>query len=58
MAQLRFYKTKRGEFRWHLKAGNHKIIAESGESYKRLRDAVAVARRIFPWHRHEPVFDI
>jgi len=28
------FQDKKNEFRWHLKAGNNKIIAESGEGYK------------------------
>jgi uncharacterized protein YegP (UPF0339 family) len=33
---IEIYKDKRNEYRWRLKAANHKIIAESGEGYKRL----------------------
>lgn len=29
------YRDNAGEYRWHLKASNGKIIAESGEGYKR-----------------------
>jgi len=31
---LEYYTDKKGEYRWRLKAGNGKIIANSGEGYK------------------------
>lgn len=34
------YKDKKGEWRWKLRAKNGKIIADSGEGYKRRRDCV------------------
>ena len=33
--KLIVYRDKNKDWRWHLKAANHKIIAESGEGYKR-----------------------
>jgi uncharacterized protein len=33
--KLEIFKDKKNDFRWRLKARNHKIIAESGEGYKR-----------------------
>lgn len=32
------YKDQANEFRWHYQASNTKIIADSGEGYKRLED--------------------
>ena len=32
------FKDKAGEWRWHLKADNGRIIADSGEGYKNLSD--------------------
>lgn len=32
-AYFQVYKDKAGEYRWRLKAPNHKIIAVSGEGY-------------------------
>ncbi len=32
------YKDKAGEFRWHAKSDNGKIIADSGEGYKNRVD--------------------
>jgi len=34
MAKFELFKDKKGEFRWRLKANNHKVIADSGEGYK------------------------
>lgn len=31
----------RGEWRWHLKAANNKIIATSGEGYRNEQDCLA-----------------
>jgi uncharacterized protein len=38
MAAFELYKDRRGEFRWRLRAGNGKIIADSGEGYVRRID--------------------
>jgi uncharacterized protein YegP (UPF0339 family) len=32
--RVQFFKDKRGEYRWRLKASNGEIIADSGEGYK------------------------
>ncbi len=40
-------KDARGEWRWHLKAANHRIIADSGEGYhneKDCLDAIALVK--------------
>ena len=34
MAEFQIYKDNRNEYRWRLRAGNHEIIATSGEGYK------------------------
>lgn len=34
MATFEIRKDNAGEYRWHLEANNHKIIADSGEGYK------------------------
>ena len=46
---LRFvvYKDTKGEWRWHLKATNGRILADSGEGYKRRQTAVRALYRIF-----------
>jgi len=33
-AAFHVYKDNAGEWRWHLKAGNGRIVADSGEGYK------------------------
>ena len=39
------YKDKAGYWRWRLRAGNHKIVAESGEGYSaRYKAAQALDR--------------
>lgn len=49
MTRLRFYKDRKGEWRWTLVAGNGKKLANSGEGYKRRAYAKKIARRIFQW---------
>lgn len=42
------YQDKAGQWRWRLLAANNRIVADSGESYTRMRDcerAVAGAMR-------------
>lgn len=36
---VKFYKDSKGEYRWQAKAKNGKILADSAEGYKDLRDA-------------------
>jgi uncharacterized protein YegP (UPF0339 family) len=38
LPQFEIYKDKDGEYRWHLRATNNKIIADSGEGYKEKTD--------------------
>lgn len=33
--RIHIYKDRKGEWRWRLKSSNGKIVAESGEGYKR-----------------------
>lgn len=40
------FKDIRGEWRWHLKATNGKVIADSAEGYKRERSAANAANRL------------
>jgi uncharacterized protein len=35
-----YWKDASGQWRWHLKAGNNKIIATSGESYYNEKDCL------------------
>lgn len=38
----------RGEWRWTLRARNHKIISDSSEGYKSRRHCVAMCKKINP----------
>ncbi len=44
---LHVFRAKDG-WRWRLRASNSKIIADSGESYTRRRNAVRAAKRLEP----------
>lgn len=43
--KLHVYRAVDG-WRWHLKARNGRIVADSGESYVRRSDCVKIARKI------------
>ncbi len=45
-ATLDVYRDRRREWRWRLKASNGRILADSGEGYRRRGSAVHGARRI------------
>jgi uncharacterized protein len=34
-SRFQIYRDKAGQWRWRLRAGNHRIIADSGEGYSR-----------------------
>lgn len=38
MLRGELYKDRKGEWRWRVRARNGKIIADSGEGYRRKRD--------------------
>ncbi len=40
------YRDSKKEWRWRLKASNGKIIADSGEGYKRKFDCIACTARV------------
>lgn len=46
MATFHTYLDKANEWRWHLKADNYKIIADSGEGYSTLTKAREAAQRV------------
>lgn len=48
LERVEVYKDAAGEWRWRAKAGNHKIVSESGEGYKNRMYAHKVARSLFP----------
>jgi uncharacterized protein YegP (UPF0339 family) len=41
------YRDKKSEYRWQLRASNGRIIAESGEGYKRKRSIIKLIQRKF-----------
>ena len=48
-AKLEIYRDARGEWRWRLRASNGRILADSGEGYRRrasVRKAVECVRSI------------
>jgi uncharacterized protein YegP (UPF0339 family) len=40
LAKFEYSLDKRGEWRWHLRADNGKIVADSGEGYKAESDCL------------------
>lgn len=44
------------EWRWRLRAANHRIIAESGEGYKNLQDCLA-GIQLVKSSANAPVYD-
>ena len=45
--KLVIFKDKKKEWRWHLVALNNKLVACSGEGYKRKKDCARIAARVF-----------
>lgn len=43
---LQVYRDVAGGYRWRLVATNRKVLADSGESYTRRRDAARAARGV------------
>jgi len=39
-AKFEYYRDRAGEWRWHLKAPNGLIIADSGQGYSRQEDCL------------------
>lgn len=50
------FKDRQGYWRWHLKAANSRIIADSGESYINKQDCLA-AIQLVKGSGAAPVFD-
>jgi len=38
--QVEFFKDRAGEYRWHIRAKNNRIICDCGEGYTRKRDCI------------------
>jgi uncharacterized protein YegP (UPF0339 family) len=45
-AAFEYFQDHAGKYRWHLKAPNGLIIADSGQGYVRLEDCVAGANLV------------
>lgn len=51
MANFQIFKDKSGEYRWHLRADNYEIIADSSEGYKNKSDCehgIALVKQLAP----------
>jgi len=45
-AKLQIYRDARREWRWRLRASNGRIVADSGEGYRRLAAAYEAVHRL------------
>lgn len=45
---VEIFQDKNLEWRWRRKAGNGKIVADSGESYVHRADCAAIVAELFP----------
>ncbi len=50
------YQTSNAEWRWRLWSRNGRIVAESGESYRRQQDAVRMCERLQDYSANSSVF--
>ena len=50
------YQTTDGEWRWRLWSRNGRIVADSGEGYKRRRDAMRMCERLQDYSANSSVF--
>ena len=53
--QITIYKDSKGEFRWRMTAKNTKVVAESGEGYKRKRTMIDTLNRMLAAVDHHTV---
>lgn len=44
--RIEIFKDQAGDWRWRIKAGNHAIVADSGEGYVERRSAVRTVARL------------
>jgi hypothetical protein len=49
VTDVQVYKDESGEWRWRALAGNHKIVASSGEGLRNRMYAAKVARDLYPF---------
>lgn len=48
VTRVRLYIDAAGEYRWSAHAGNEKIVADAGEGYTHLRDALRLSATYWP----------
>jgi len=53
--KVEIYRDNRGEWRWRLRAGNGRIIADGGEGYTRKAAALNGMMRVGAVFAHGPV---
>jgi uncharacterized protein YegP (UPF0339 family) len=46
--KIQVYRDATGDWRWRLVASNGRIVADSGEGYRRKRAALAAASKYLP----------
>jgi len=46
LGSFRIYQDKRNQWRWRLRASNGKIVAESGQGYKRISSCVHAVKKL------------
>lgn len=46
--KLEFYRDRRKDYRWRLRAANGRLLANGGEGYRRRIDCQRVAFKLFP----------
>lgn len=56
--RVEFYRDDAGEHRWRVKSPNGKILADSGEGYKREGDALAAFATVVGEVRTWPRFSL
>ena len=52
--RVEFFTDKRGDWRWRIRHKNGKIIAESGEGYKRYAAVNTAWARLLAWVAYTP----
>ncbi len=56
--RFQIYRDKKGEYRWRLRAGNCRIVATSGEGYRRKRSLLKTLHAIlFCFRSYQPLIE-
>ncbi len=48
MRHVTLYRDRRHEWRWRVVASNGRILADSGEGYRRIGSCLRIVRSLFP----------